>query len=144
MSDSNLGKKEYHRVYSKQWALDNPDKIREANNRADLKSRTTNTTAHYSKKIYRERRRTSDIKGIAFDISYEYVMSLPHMQCPILGHTLEWGTGSHFTASLDRIRPELGYVEGNIQWVCWRANTLKSDITKEESEKLHEWIKINL
>lgn len=94
-------------------------------------------------KIFRERRRVALLKELPFEITLEYVLNLPSETCPILGHNLEWGTGSPHTASLDRLIPELGYIEGNVQWVSWRANTLKNSATKEESEKLHEWFQRN-
>jgi hypothetical protein len=38
--------------------------------------------------------------------------------------------------SLDRIKPELGYVKGNIRWVSNRANSLRSNATSREIEAL--------
>lgn len=38
--------------------------------------------------------------------------------------------------SLDRIRPELGYVKGNVRVISWRANTLKKDGALEEFEAI--------
>lgn len=30
--------------------------------------------------------------------------------------------------SIDKIRPEGGYVEGNVQWVAWAVNRAKGDM----------------
>ena len=42
---------------------------------------------------------------------------------------------------LDKIKPELGYVEGNVAWISSRANRIKYNATKEEIIALAEWIK---
>lgn len=44
--------------------------------------------------------------------------------------------GKNRWASLDRIRPDQGYVRGNIGIICYRCNVLKSDGTKEEFEAI--------
>lgn len=54
--------------------------------------------------------------------------------CPILGIPLVFGDVVHSdnSPSLDRIRPALGYVPGNVQVISNRANRIKSDATPEE------------
>lgn len=63
--------------------------------------------------------------------------------CPILGIKLVKGEGRVTAASpsIDRIRPELGYVKGNIQIISFRANTIKSDATADELEKVAAFVK---
>lgn len=58
--------------------------------------------------------------------------------CPLLGLRLERGTGKQHAASpsLDKIRPELGYVPGNIWVISHRANELKRDAGLEELQTL--------
>lgn len=57
--------------------------------------------------------------------------------CPLLGMRLERNTGTRSSSpSLDKIRPELGYVPGNVWVISHRANTLKSDATLRELQKL--------
>lgn len=64
--------------------------------------------------------------------------------CPVLGIKLEYGTGTggfiDASPTLDRIRPELGYVLGNIEVVSWRANRIKCDGTLEEILKIASWM----
>jgi hypothetical protein len=46
-----------------------------------------------------------------------------------------WRTGSGIlpdSPSLDRVIPELGYVQGNVIWVSHRANSIKQNATAEE------------
>jgi hypothetical protein len=58
--------------------------------------------------------------------------------CPILGIKLERNysgkTGGHqdCSPSLDRIRPDEGYVKGNVWVISNRANRIKNDGTLEE------------
>jgi hypothetical protein len=62
--------------------------------------------------------------------------------CPVLGIKIERGTkGFHDNAaSVDRLRPELGYTKGNIKIISFRANRLKGNATAEELMKLAVWV----
>ena len=35
-------------------------------------------------------------------------------------------------ASLDRIDPNIGYVKGNVEFVCYCVNVMKNDFSKEK------------
>ena len=48
---------------------------------------------------------------------------------------------SETSCEVDRIVPELGYVEGNVVWLSHRANRIKDDATLEELERIVEWLK---
>lgn len=74
-------------------------------------------------------RARAKVRGIAFDILPEDI-SLP-THCPITGVELIYGcgVGRKDGPSLDRIRPELGYVRGNVRIISFLANSLKSDCT---------------
>lgn len=71
------------------------------------------------------------------ELSVEYYKSLIVTHCPLLGIELTYKKYvGHTTpvnyASLDKIDPTKGYVEGNVQIVSFRANTLKNSATLEE------------
>ena len=55
-------------------------------------------------------------------------------ECPYLNILLEYGNNAvtNYSASLDRIKPELGYVKGNIQVISMLANSMKSSATQEQ------------
>lgn len=52
--------------------------------------------------------------------------------CPVLGIRLVVGGKRDNSPSLDRVRPELGYVKGNVRVISFRANRIKSDATADE------------
>lgn len=70
------------------------------------------------------------------ELSIEYYKTLIVDTCPLLNIKLTYdnfiGNTPDNYATLDRIDPEKGYVEGNVQIVSFRANMLKSNATLEE------------
>lgn len=66
--------------------------------------------------------------------------------CPVLGTPLIYarrGLRAAFddSPSIDRIVPELGYVEGNVCVISHRANRIKSDATVKELERVLEYVR---
>jgi hypothetical protein len=80
-----------------------------------------------------------------FNLTNDYLVSIfpADMNCPVLGIPMVWGSegGIEVSPSLDRIIPELGYVEGNVVWISRRANRLKSDASVEELERILSFYK---
>ena len=66
-------------------------------------------------------------------------------ECPVLGialyHNSDTGGFKDNSPSLDRIKPELGYVKGNVNVISWRANKIKGDATLAEFEKVLQYLK---
>jgi hypothetical protein len=61
--------------------------------------------------------------------------------CPVLGLKLKTGKrGNPTSPSLDRIKPWLGYVKGNVAVISRRANFLKNDATLEELQALVKYL----
>lgn len=72
--------------------------------------------------------------GVPFTITAADIIIPTH--CPVLGIPLfpklgKQGGGEN-SPSLDRVRPEKGYVPGNVIVISNRANRLKSDATVKE------------
>jgi hypothetical protein len=78
--------------------------------------------------------------GVPFDLLPGDIL-IPEV-CPILGMPLAIGDrkAGPCSPSLDRIKPELGYVPGNIQVISSRANTLKRDATPQELLAFADWV----
>jgi hypothetical protein len=64
----------------------------------------------------------------------------------VLGVALSQGNGKlHMSSpSLDRIRPELGYVPGNVAVISYKANAIKQGATPEELRAVADWLEANL
>ena len=71
----------------------------------------------------------------------EFLKRLP-THCPALGIKLNPGGGrSYDSPTLDRIRPELGYVKGNLALLSSRANAIKNDASAAEVQMVADWLK---
>ena len=46
-------------------------------------------------------------------------------------------------ASLDRIDPNIGYLKGNVEFVCYCVNVMKNDFTKDQMLNFIKQIKLN-
>lgn len=88
--------------------------------------------------------------GFPFKITKEYLRSIiqnaPKV-CPALGIPMEMSNyGKHKgknanSPSIDKIIPELGYVEGNLLMVTDLANRIKTNATPEQIIKVGEFYK---
>jgi hypothetical protein len=80
-------------------------------------------------------------RGIEFLVTKEYIWNLfvaQKRKCKYTGlpiffsrNNIEHAMG-HGTASLDRIDPSKGYIEGNVQWVHKRVNIMKGNMLEQE------------
>jgi hypothetical protein len=77
------------------------------------------------------------------DIDLEYLKCLWEQQngiCPISGISMKLRTHNNckdglaepYSASLDRINNDLGYVKGNVRYVCYMANIARSRFSDEQ------------
>lgn len=123
------------------WVKANPEKGAEYQRRYRAKDSKMS--------LYRTARQRAKTKGIPFSIEFTDLV-FPEV-CPILGIKLTSYAGSknkqaggrNDSFSIDRIIPELGYVEGNIQIISHRANAMKSDASKEDLIKFSNWVQEN-
>src|SRR5687767_13093228 len=74
-------------------------------------------------------------------LTTQYLIDLWNKQegkCYYTGEVLipEGGRGTNKpaqnSASLDKLNPELGYIEGNVAWCSFRLNTMKGNATEEQ------------
>ena len=81
-------------------------------------------------------------KSIPFEVSSGYLFEIyPKDEiCPVFKIKMQWLGDKSDSPSLDRLKPERGYVPGNVAWICSRANTLKLDRTPEILRKIADWI----
>lgn len=107
-----------------------------------------NTTHGQSKTpkylMYISAKRRAIKQGIPFELEFNSFPEIP-LKCPVLGLLLKSGIGKPLpnSPSLDKIIPSLGYVEGNIQIISHRANTIKSDASVEEILAVANYVKLH-
>lgn len=97
---------------------------------------------------YFDNARSRAIKNnLEFDITPEYLETIATDVCPIFNESFEWGSAklgkgkqNLTTPNLDRIIPELGYVQGNVAFISVKANRIKSNGTMEDHYKIADWI----
>ena len=85
--------------------------------------------------------------NVPFSLTKEYLLSIATDECPVFHTPFEWGVSGlgkgHMKdncPTLDRILPELGYVEGNVAFISHRANRLKDNGTMQEHYDIADWI----
>lgn len=81
--------------------------------------------------------------GVPFALTPETVPSVPSF-CPVFGIEMKRSLGSRGgsaeSPSLDRVCPNKGYVPNNVQWVSYRANSMKRDASPRELLRFADWI----
>lgn len=87
-------------------------------------------------------RQRADVAGLPFSISVDDIV-IPD-RCPVLDIVLTptpKGSGRMDAApSIDRIKPSLGYVPGNVVVISWRANQIKNRWEASELRRVAEWL----
>lgn len=78
--------------------------------------------------------------GVPFDLKVADVV-IPEF-CPVLGLRIASSRGrpSDASPSLDKLRPELGYVRGNVSVISNRANRIKMNATAAELRRIADWM----
>jgi hypothetical protein len=119
--------------------------------RPDIKARRKQQKFDYLRKpdiqkreLLKLARDRAKIQNIPFEITEDDIV-IPEF-CPILGIKLEKGKNGHpepSSPSLDKIKPKLGYVKGNIKIISFRANTIKRDATTDEIRAILKYMEEN-
>jgi hypothetical protein len=75
------------------------------------------------------------LRGISWDVSYEYLADLlieQDFKCELTGWDIDAMGVNKNTASLDRIDSQAGYEVGNVQWVHKMVNMCKQQYSQED------------
>jgi hypothetical protein len=101
------------------------------------KERRDENPARYLWRLARKRAKRLNIR---FAIT-EKDIEVPGL-CPVFNTPLKFGVAlaCNDSPSIDRFKPELGYVPGNICVISYRANELKRNCTVDELQKLIQWM----
>jgi len=79
-------------------------------------------------------------QNLPFDITTEYIYNITPKNglCPVLEVPMRINT--RYTLTIDKIVPEQGYVNGNVQIISLKANQMKNDATPAELLKFTQFI----
>jgi hypothetical protein len=90
--------------------------------------------------LFKNAKRRAREKGLEFSITKDDV-PMPKV-CPILGIPLfsAEGYAKDNSPSIDRIDSTKGYVPGNVMIISFRANTLKNDATRDELQRVLDFL----
>ena len=84
---------------------------------------------------------------VPFNIDANYLISIfpKNNKCPVLGIKMQFGGNDiQISPSVDKIIPKKGYVKGNVVWMSYRANSLKTNASIDELKNFAKWIKKTL
>lgn len=102
------------------------------------------STAEYKGRLmFANARKRAIATGLPFNLDV-WDIETPDL-CPVFQIPLVYDNEGlqDNSPTLDRIRPELGYIKGNIKTICARANRLKSDASRLELLLLANYITEN-
>lgn len=157
-----------HAKYARAFKARNPEKVKAARKRYSESGAATKThrawkarnhehsqeyMRKYNREYVRKNKRQIMLKtakwraekaGVPCTITIEDIV-IPEL-CPVLGIPLQIGTRgfTNNSPTLDRIRPELGYVPGNVAVISLRANRIKNDAGLVELEAVANWLREQL
>ena len=89
-------------------------------------------------------KKRSKKKNIPYNLTTEYLRSIfpKDFMCPILNYKMVVNDNvvGKLSPTLDRINPRLGYVKGNVEFVCMLANHMMSNATGQDLTRFSKWI----
>ena len=91
--------------------------------------------------MVRNAKHRAKVQKVPFSITVQYIKNICTGFCPVLGIPIDYVSTkiSDGSPALDKFDPSAGYVEGNVNVISHRANTLKGNATPEELMKIALW-----
>jgi bacterioferritin-associated ferredoxin len=96
--------------------------------------------------MFRAARSRAKKDNIPFDLTIEYLHAIATENCPVTNKPMDWDkeeSSSLNRPSLDKIIPELGYVQGNVAIISYRMNTKKNNLLEAELIQLLQYIQLH-
>lgn len=84
--------------------------------------------------------------GLKSNLDSEYLLKIfpKNSLCPALKIKMKWNKIQGYDSpTLDKINPKKGYFKGNVVFLSFRANRIKSNATSKEVLKVGYWLKKN-
>lgn len=83
-------------------------------------------------------------KNLPYNLDTAYLKSIfpKDFMCPILDYKMVVNDKvvGKLSPTLDRINPRLGYVKGNVEFVCMLANHMMSNASGKDLSRFSKWI----
>jgi len=144
--------KEKQAIYKKKYRQENSQKInlrrceywksnkeRLSAQKKNYNERDRGTMEYALRRLLYSAKTRANQKNLPFDLTVEWLEAMVITHCPITLEPLNWtregiiGGGPRTNSpSIDRIIPELGYVQSNCSIISARGNTIKNNGTLEE------------
>jgi len=99
----------------------------------------------YKKAMVRYAKQRAIKKNLPFNITYkdfDIPEKCPLLDIPLVKHIGD-GQASDDSPSLDRIKPELGYVKGNVWVISHKANEVKNNLDTQTLQKIVDNLRNN-
>ena len=116
-------------------ALSNKKLVDQQNYRKTKRGHLVNCLGHAKERSKRY--------NLSCDLTLIYLESIANDECPVFKTPFVWGqsNGRHpYRPSLDRVVPNLGYIQGNVVFISQKANTIKQDVTEKELYAVADWL----
>jgi hypothetical protein len=98
---------------------------------------------YWAKHVAKNARTRAAKIGVPFELTTEYILSIIPDKCPVFGTPFIFvgnGAVGPDSASLDRLVPAKGYVQGNVVVISHFANTIKNNASAKEVARVAQWM----
>lgn len=102
-----------------------------------------NPKRYWAGTAYKSARRRAKIKGLPFNLTIDYLLSIVTDTCPVFNTEFKFRGNKYMRSdspSLDRIDPAKGYVIGNVVVISTKANNIKSAYQSKDLYKVAQWL----
>lgn len=121
----------WQRAYRAKRLIENPNFYKDQKIKVKLTQEERRLNSFISQRF--EDAKSRSIKyGKELNITKEYLKEIWTGYCSITNFKLNFEKGNYDIGSLDCIIPAKGYTLGNVQWLSWRVNRAKGDLTNNE------------
>lgn len=126
--------KKRYAEHQRNWRKTNPERYKEIDRKSYAETRSKNRQS----RLLSAAKERAKVHNLPFNIDHSDIIIPTH--CPVLGIELKAGN-NNTRPELDRVKPELGYVKGNVQVISGRANRIKWNATLEELAAIYNYVK---
>lgn len=114
--------------YAKKWKAENKEYMKQYHHNHHIATDRKYRIDHWAEVKIKEVQKRAEKKKVPFNLELSDLLPLPTF-CSVFGVELDYRCGNdrRVWASVDRIKPRLGYTKGNVRIVSLAANMAKMD-----------------